>query len=119
LPREIRPLVRHAQPLARDLAPAVTKLTAVLPDLTRVLQVADYGLNEIGYNPDGKDEGILFWLAWTLNNWGSLSNTADAHGSILRASLFLECSGVTQPINLGPLYAALLGTANVCPAERP
>ena len=119
LPRQLRPLSREVQPLLGEATPAIQRLAGVLPDLSRVLQVLRYGLNEIGYNPPGKDEGLLFWLAWTLHNWGSLSNTADAHGSIIRASLFLECHGVTQPINLGPLYQALLGTANACPANRP
>lgn len=114
---EFRPFVRRAVPLARELNPAVASLKALTPDISRVLQVANYVLNEFAYNPPGKDdEGMLYWFSWFAHNWNSVTSSADAHGSVNRVNIFVGCQQMTQLANLSPLYDLLLGGANRCKA---
>ncbi|MDX8153776.1 MlaD family protein [Patulibacter brassicae] len=115
--RDIRPLVQAAQPLAGQLQPAVRNVMALTPDLSRVAQTTNYVLNEIGYNPPGKEEGMLFWLAWFAQNWNSSASTADAHGGILRVALNVNCQQMTQVVDLAPLFRLLTGTSQICPAS--
>ena len=117
LRRDVRPFVAAAQPLARQLRPAVQRVRALAPDLSRVAQAANYVLNEIGYNPPGKEEGMLFWLAWFAQNWNSSASTADAHGGILRVALNVNCQQMTQLVDLAPLMRLLTGTSQICPAN--
>ncbi|MGE4425155.1 MAG: MlaD family protein [Solirubrobacteraceae bacterium] len=115
--RDVRPLVRDAQSLATRLSPAVDGLTRLTPDLSRVLQVVTYAVNELAYNPPGKDEGMLFWLAWFIHNWNSTAGNGDAHGGSLRARISLNCTSMTEVANLAPLFNLILGTHSICPPE--
>ncbi|EHN11283.1 putative Mce family protein [Patulibacter medicamentivorans] len=112
---QLRPLVVEAQPLARRLGPTLDALSKVTPGITRVAQAANYVLNEVGYNPPGKDEGMLFWLAWFAHNWNSVASGGDAHGAILRVALNVSCEQITGALDLAPLFRLLLGASNICP----
>ncbi len=115
LGRDLRPLVRDLRPIARRAAPAVTSLTAAMPDLSRILQVVTYAANEVAYNPPGKDEGMLYWIAWFIHNWNSTAGNGDAHGGNLRARLSLSCSSLTEIPDLAPLFRLLTGANSICP----
>ncbi|MCW3039753.1 MAG: hypothetical protein JWM31_1658, partial [Solirubrobacterales bacterium] len=80
----LRPLVRELQPLASDLSPAVRDLSAVTPALTSAFKVLNYTVNELAYNPQGDDEGFLYWLSWFAHNGNSFTSTQDAHGPAWR-----------------------------------
>jgi phospholipid/cholesterol/gamma-HCH transport system substrate-binding protein len=93
LAHEIRPLVREAQPVVRDLGPTVTALTSATPHLSRGFEVLAYLVNELAYNPGGKNQGFLFWGTWALHNFNSVISLSDAHGGIGRAEALLNCYG--------------------------
>lgn len=114
--RQLRPLVSEARPAVAELAPAVHRLSGVLPDLTRVAQTGTYVTNALAYNPPGRDEGMLYWIPWFFHNFGSATSTADAHGALFRAIVMVSCSQLTTLVDLGSLFKALTGTANVCPS---
>lgn len=95
LRRQIRPFVRDARPLVRDLPPTLADLDAVTPDLTDAFRVLVYVVNELGYNPPGREEGYLFWLAWFSHNANSILSIEDAHGVAWRGQLLSSCSSVT------------------------
>jgi phospholipid/cholesterol/gamma-HCH transport system substrate-binding protein len=89
---EIRPFTRAALPTVAQLRPAMRDLAAATPDLTASFKVVNYLLNEISYNPPGKqDEGYLFWQAWVNHAGDSLFSTQDAHGPIRRGLIVLSC----------------------------
>ncbi len=113
---QIRPLVREAQPAVRDLQPTLRNLSAALPDVSRIVQAATYLTNELAYNPPGRDEGMLYWIAWAFHNFGSATSTADAHGALFRAIVMVNCHQMTTLVDLGPLFKALTGSAQLCPA---
>ncbi|MCK9248015.1 MAG: MlaD family protein [Solirubrobacteraceae bacterium] len=113
---EVRPLLKELQPVAREIEPLVTNLRTVLPDVSRVLQVSTYVANTLAYNPPGRDEGMLYWIAWAFHNFSSATSTADAHGSLFRAIIMLNCNQLTTLVDLGPLIKTLTGSAAICPS---
>jgi phospholipid/cholesterol/gamma-HCH transport system substrate-binding protein len=114
---EIRPFVRTAGPFTDDLRLAARDISRATPDLTTSLEETNRFFNMGAYNPGGaesldglsipqqraRNEGYLYWLAWTSQNGVSLFNTADAQGPWRRVTI----CGVPQPI-LNALIASVL-----------
>jgi phospholipid/cholesterol/gamma-HCH transport system substrate-binding protein len=71
-----------ARPLVRDARVALGELDAQTPDLTRTFRTLQYLANELAFNPDGPEEGFLFWLAWFAHNGNSSLSAGDAHGAV-------------------------------------
>jgi phospholipid/cholesterol/gamma-HCH transport system substrate-binding protein len=123
---QLRPFARDALPVVKVLRPATRDLSLVTPKLTTTLQVANYLLNELTYNPPGKEEGYLFWAAWLNHDGASVFSTQDAHGPIRRGTILASCStlgvldqiGSVQP-GLGTLAGLLHApqTSAVCPGQ--
>ena len=104
-----------AQPTVRQLGTATAELHSLAPFMTSSLQVLNYFLNELAYNPGGKDQGFLFWLPWFAHNGASAFPLADGNGGIARAAVYVNCSQISGAAgDLAPLFAALLGTADLC-----
>jgi len=124
---EIRPFTRAALPTVKQLRPAMRDLAAATPDLTASFKVVNRLLNEISYNPPGKqDEGFLFWQAWVNHAGDSLFSSQDAHGPIRRGLIVLSCqtaqvlNSVTQANAQLATLIGLLGsptTQQICPAS--
>jgi len=105
---EIRPFVRIAGPFTDDLRLAARDLNKAAPDLDTSLEETNRFFNMGAYNPGGaesldglsvpqqraRNEGFLYWLAWTAQNGVSLFNTADAQGPWRRVTI----CGVPAPI---------------------
>ena len=124
---EIRPFTRAALPTVKQLRPAMRDLAAATPDLTASFKVVNRLLNEIAYNPPGKqDEGFLFWQAWVNHAGDSLFSSQDAHGPIRRGLIVLSCQ-TAQVLNsvtaANPQLATLIGLLNspstqqICPTS--
>ncbi len=98
---QIRPFVRAARPWTADLTEATVEGARAAPDLTKALGKGNRFFNIGAYNPGGaeglagktvteqraREEGLLYWLAWTSQNGVSLFNTADAQGPWRRVSI--------------------------------
>jgi phospholipid/cholesterol/gamma-HCH transport system substrate-binding protein len=105
---EIRPFVRAAGPFTDDLRLAARDVSKATPDLDKSLAETNRFFNMGAYNPGGaesldglsvpqqraRNEGFLYWLAWTAQNGVSLFNTADAQGPWRRVTI----CGVPAPI---------------------
>jgi phospholipid/cholesterol/gamma-HCH transport system substrate-binding protein len=103
---EVRPFARAAQPFTRDLGRGARGLNAGAPALIRSF----HGLNRLfnigAYNEGGaqgltgnlaqdraRDEGYLYWLAWTAQNTVSMFSTSDANGPFRRFTIIgASCS---------------------------
>jgi phospholipid/cholesterol/gamma-HCH transport system substrate-binding protein len=119
---QIRPFVRDARPLVRDLRPAASNLARATPDLTRSFGVFNHFLNDLAYNPGGRDhaneqpgqpgKSYLFWLAW-LNHQGiQLFSANDAAGGWRPLFLTVGCSSIKQeldPSTAGPAAKDIAG----------
>jgi phospholipid/cholesterol/gamma-HCH transport system substrate-binding protein len=124
---EIRPFARAGQPFFRKLGLSARDLSKASPDLTKSFRGLNRLFNIGAHNPNGaeeltgdlakdraRDEGYLYWLAWTAQNTVSLFSTSDAQGPFRRIFLGgVNCNtftgeGVPQQIS------DLLGDAGVC-----
>jgi phospholipid/cholesterol/gamma-HCH transport system substrate-binding protein len=119
---EIRPFVRAARPFTSDLSAAASDLSRAAPDLTEGLGQLNRFVNMGAFNPGGaegldglsisaqrqRQEGFLYWLAWTAQNGVSLFNTADAQGPWRR----LTICGVS-PATVQGLLALVLSRVQV------
>jgi len=121
---QLRPFARDARPTVRALRPAARDLASAIPNLTRTLKVANYLLDELAFNPPGREEGYLFWVAWANHAGNSIFQTQDAHGPIRHGLFLTSCStlatldqiGSANPV-LGTLSDLLNrpDTQKVCP----
>ena len=119
---QIRPFVRRARPYVRNLSPAARNTARALPNLTKSTRELNRFFNIGAYNPGGaeglagksipeqraRQEGLLYWLAWTAQNGVSLLNTADAQGPWRRLTICGLPAGVVSSLLGGVL--AQLGT---------
>jgi phospholipid/cholesterol/gamma-HCH transport system substrate-binding protein len=110
---EVRPFVRDARPVVRSARTPVSELSQSAPDLQRSFKVLNDFLNEVAYNPngredpgkDGREEGYLFWAAWLQHNGAAIFSTSDANGPFRPVTLGGTCgvlrslAGETPPLN--------------------
>jgi phospholipid/cholesterol/gamma-HCH transport system substrate-binding protein len=64
-------------------------------------------VNTLAYNPKGKEEGYLFWLAWANHDRALLYGQQDAHGPVRRGQIFTSCSALPVLENLPNTNEAL------------
>ncbi|HEX7301106.1 MAG TPA: MlaD family protein [Solirubrobacteraceae bacterium] len=116
---QVRPFARDARPVVRSARRPVSELESSTPDLTRSFTVLNHFLNELSYNPngregpskDGREEGYLFWLAWLQHNGAALFSTSDANGPFRPVTLGGTCgvlrslAGESPPLNQALLPA--------------
>ena len=126
---QIRPFVRVATPVVKTLRPAAAEFANATPDLTTSFEVLNAFLNGLAYNPPGRAEGYLFYLAWLNHVTNSMFSAQDAEGAIRRGMLVLNCSnlpginGVKAPRTAQPsqtgtrLLAQTVNLPSECPRE--
>lgn len=135
---QIRPFTRISIPYIRDLGRGAKGLSDGAPDLTISFNKLNRLFNIGAYNPGGaegltgnpvvdrnRQEGHLYWLAWTAQNTNSLFSTADAMGPLRRITLgglscgILEAQLGNIPPEAKPILDTVvdtLGSAGVCTA---
>lgn len=120
LRRDIRPFLRSLQPVVRDVSAPLQAITKAAPDIWDTLQSLRYGLNVLAYNPEGRDEGGLFWLAWMAHNANSAFGAiGDAHGRAARAVILANCQQWAGLVGeLSTILKIVTGVAGICPETR-
>ncbi len=88
---QIRPFTRAVLPVVKKLRPAADSLADATPNLTTSFGVLNAFLNGLAYNPPGKDEGYLFYLAWLNHISNSIFTAQDANGAIRRGVVAANC----------------------------
>ena len=115
---DLRPLVREATPLLGELRPSVEKVDQVTaPDLIESGKVLNRVVNVLGFNPEGKEEGFLFHLAWYTHNAVSILSIEDAHGVAWRGLVMGSCSTFPDVVATVPSlipFGQLLGQLPFC-----
>ena len=132
---QIRPFVRVARPYVRNLKPASRDLAKAVPDLQTSFGEFNRLFNMASYNKNGaeqltgdlnqdkeREEGYLFWAAWTAQNGNSLLSTADASGPFRKVFVQATCASlfetfVSEEPALGGLLNLndVLADASICP----
>jgi len=89
---DIRPFTRETQPVFAELGKSsadvnVTskRIKAVFTELNRLLDLA-------AHNPEGDQEGFLFWAPWAAHNTNSVLNGQDGMGTVRRALSVVNCT---------------------------
>jgi phospholipid/cholesterol/gamma-HCH transport system substrate-binding protein len=90
---QIRPFTRRVQKPFRHLKQAAQPLDQTTKDLTGGFKGLNELFNALTFNPDGAQEGYLFWLAWLNHNLNALSFIQDANGPIPRGLVQISCQG--------------------------
>ncbi len=88
---QLRPFSIAVQPLAQALKPAATQLSKAVPPLTSSVKVINTLFNTLAYEPDGSEQGYLFWGSWLSHNAASLTDLQDAQGSTVRGIFMATC----------------------------
>ena len=119
---QLRPFARESLPTVRVLRPAARNLAEVTPDLTSALKVVNILLNTLAFNPPGdKEEGYLFWAAWTNHAGASVFGGQDAMGAIRRGMVLASCSTLqTLPalVPANPRLGTLINLLNPVSAQE-
>jgi phospholipid/cholesterol/gamma-HCH transport system substrate-binding protein len=89
---QLRPFARTALPVVKTLRPAASDLAVVTPHLASSFKVLNRLLNELAYNPPGKEEGYLFWSSWLGHAGNTLFSNQDAQGPIRHGLVLASCS---------------------------
>ena len=124
---KIRPFARIAGPYTADLGTAARDLNKASPDLTTSFNKLNRFFNIGAFNPNGaeglsgniardraRQEGNLYWLAWTAQNTVSLFSTGDAQGPFRRIFLGgLGCDALTHN-GVPPFIVNILGAGGAC-----
>ena len=114
---EIRPFVRASRPtVARAAAGDARPRRRRRPTSTSTFKVVNYLLDALAYNPPGKEEGYLFWVAWANHLGNPLFATQDAHGPIRRGLFVASCQDVPvldQVAQANPLLGTLTDLLNL------
>jgi phospholipid/cholesterol/gamma-HCH transport system substrate-binding protein len=89
---QIRPFTRQvAQPI-HDLRLASTGLGRTAPPLKTAFVRLNEVFNALAANPQGPDEGYLFYVPWLNHNTNLTYGLQDAHGPLRRGQLLLSCN---------------------------
>jgi phospholipid/cholesterol/gamma-HCH transport system substrate-binding protein len=92
----IRPFTRAVTPVVKNsLRPAAANLAAATPQFEKAFAVLDAFLNGLAYNPPGKQEGYLFYLAWLNHITNSVLSAQDALGPIRRTVVSIDCNNIS------------------------
>ncbi len=110
---EVKPFTDAVLPLADQIGPLSTNLSQAIPQLVKSFKVLAYVTNELAYNPGGRNQGFLYWLAWFAHNSDSFLSTSDANGPAWRALLLTSCTTL-KSVTFGSLIETLLGTNFGC-----
>ena len=114
LPLErIKPFVSAVRPLIPTLPRLGSNLTVEVPALIDSFKVLAYTTNEFTYDPGGRNQGFLYWLAWFAHNSNSFISNSDANGPAWRLLLLSSCGGLST-LPAGPVLEALVGTNFGC-----
>ena len=125
---QLRPFARDVRPTVRDLRRAAEDLAVVTPRFTDTFRVLNRFLNMLAYNPQGSEEGYLFWSAWAAHAGATIFTMQDAHGPIRRGLVLISCPAFTvldQLVQVNPQLATLIQLLNaprqsdVCPSSTP
>lgn len=126
--KRLRPLARAAPPELARLRTAAGDLATAGPDLTTSLGEVNRLLNIVAHNPGGaegldglsfdeqrnREEGYLYWAAWTAQAGQSLLGNGDGQGVFRRFTFGNTNCAVFGSTGLPPAAVDLLGTAGLC-----
>lgn len=89
---QIRPFTKQVRQPVTDLRKGTQGLGNTVPGLRVGFTRLNEGLNALAANPDGVDEGYLFYVPWLNHNTNLLFTAQDAHGPLRRGLVQESCA---------------------------
>jgi phospholipid/cholesterol/gamma-HCH transport system substrate-binding protein len=89
---QIRPFTRQVAGPVQHLSQTSVNLGKTVPPLRLSFTRLNEIFNALAANPEGADEGYLFYVPWLNHNTNNLYTLQDAHGPIRRAALMASCN---------------------------
>ncbi len=104
---QITPFARNTQSTFEALRKTTTKLNDATPKVVGGLKELNSVFNALGHNPQGDEEGFLFWANWLGHNAQQTSNIQDASGSVVRAIAFNSCQTASLALGTAQTFPSL------------
>jgi phospholipid/cholesterol/gamma-HCH transport system substrate-binding protein len=101
---QIRPFTVEVRQSVTDLTGASQGLGATAPPLKLAFTRLNQALNAAAYNPEGTDEGFLFYVPWLNHDTNLIDTLQDAHGPLRRGLVGESC--VTSQLAQGTFAAS-------------
>jgi phospholipid/cholesterol/gamma-HCH transport system substrate-binding protein len=93
------PIENQIRPFTKQVASPVTHVAQIsqglgkaTPGLKTGFTDLNLGLNALGYNPPGSDEGFLFYVPWLNHDLTADYLLQDAYGPLRRGLVLVSCS---------------------------
>ena len=118
---QIRPFVRQTRPVLTHTKEGAGPFKKSVVGFGNSLGSFNTLLNELAYNPKGKNESTLFYMAWLNHNLNAAYNLQDARGPILRSLVLISCHGASLGYSLAenkPYIKTLLQGARLPKAKE-
>jgi len=93
---QLRPFSTQVRPTLRHLGQAADPLGSTVKSTTTTFTELNNLFNAWAYNPDGPEEGHLFWTAWLNHNANNTALLQDAHGALPRGLVMQSCATAGQ-----------------------
>ncbi len=122
---QIRPFASQVQPVLSDLRSASGPLASSAKQLKGSFTELTDLLNGLAYNPQGPEEGYLYYLAWLNHNVNSTELLQDAAGPVTRNIPMYSCYISTLADNVSAARPGILTarqlirlplTGEICPS---
>ena len=124
---QIRPFTKEVAPTVRSLKRGAQPLAQSSAALDQSLSELNQILNALAYNPQGDDEGYLFYLSWLNHNLNAGSFLQDGNGPIARGLFMYTCltsqladqvTFTRPPLKTGRDVTRLPTTEEICPPSQ-
>jgi phospholipid/cholesterol/gamma-HCH transport system substrate-binding protein len=113
--RTLTAIAPQTRRVAKTLAPTARRLARATPDLESSLASLDRLGDVFAYNPDGPQEGYLYWLAWFLHNGHSFTSGHDGNGPFWRGIVQFSCSAAINEALTGAILQPIIAASGACP----
>ena len=115
---QIRPFTKQARPTLRHLEPGAEPLGKTVKASTGTFSELNNLFNAWAYNPDGPEEGHMFWTAWLNHNTNNTASFQDAHGALPRGLVMQACQTALRAEELATVRPVHLDAPAPDPSAR-
>lgn len=89
---DIRPFTRETRPVFNELGRTSGDVKVTSNRIRGAFEEVNTLLDLVAHNPEGDQEGFLFWAPWAAHNTNSVLNGQDSMGTVRRALSVVNCT---------------------------
>jgi len=103
---DIRPFTVETRPVFNELGRTSGDVKVTSNRIRGLFTEVNQLLDLVAHNPEGDQEGFLFWAPWAAHNTNSVLNGQDGMGTVRRALSVVNCVTAIQAFNTGSTNAS-------------